>query len=75
MKVHDKTNYSPVDLVMHGIQLGDALVYLHDKRIYHSDVKPANVLIDAQSRYPTYTIIPVFFSFNICGRVVRLLFG
>ena len=32
MKVHDKTNYSPLDLLMHGIQLGAALVYLHDKR-------------------------------------------
>src|SRR5664280_1886659 len=41
---------TPVDVADLGIQLADALVYLHACGVVHRDLKPANILIDHQGR-------------------------
>ena len=43
-----------------GVGIANALAYLHQKRIYHRDVKPANILITHQDG-------PLLFDFNLAS--------
>jgi len=47
--VLEKGSY--VDGIVHlGIQLADALAFIHNRGIYHRDLKPSNVLLNPQGR-------------------------
>jgi len=41
---------TPTDILPYLYQLAEALTYVHNKKIVHCDIKPENILLDAQNR-------------------------
>jgi serine/threonine protein kinase len=41
---------TPTDILPYLYQLAEAVTYIHNKKIVHCDIKPENILLDAQNR-------------------------